>query len=111
MKDGFIEESDRDILGKIMIKKEVSNGPLTYVFVHGISTNMSDDDKAMYNCRVLNTGEHVFSYHDGLHEPESHDWYEVERSRLRYEIKKSDSRSSFMRDELDELTGTSGVKE
>jgi len=99
MKDYEVEESDRDILGKIAVKDECLNGPMQYVFIHGISTNFSDDDKAMYQCRVLNTGEVVFAYRENLiFEP---NWYEVERSRIRFELKKNESLRKYLISELD----------
>lgn len=101
MKDGEVEDSDRELLGKIMVKRECLNAPMQYVFVHGISTNFSDEDKAMYNCRVLNTGETVFAYAENLFVADPIDWYEIERSRIRFGIKKADSMALHLRQELD----------
>jgi len=99
MKDYEVEDSDRDILGKTAVKDECLNGPMQYVFIHGISSNFSEEDKAMYQCRVLNTGEIVFAYRENLiFEP---NWHEVERSRIRFELKKTEDRRKYLVSELD----------
>ena len=97
----MVEDSDRDIIGKIAVKNECENAPMQYVFIHGISEFLSDEDTAMYQCRVLNTGEIVFSYRDNLIFDLT--WYEVERSRIRFKIKDCDDTREYLVSELDKM--------
>lgn len=101
MKDNIIEDSDRELLGKIKVKPGNENGPSRLVYVHGISTNLSDDDRAMYNCHVINTSEIVFAYAEDFQEFTS--WEELEISRLEYEKLKAQRNAKYYKEEELEL--------
>lgn len=98
MKDFLPDEADKEIIGRIAVKAECANAPMEYVFIHGISENFSEEDKPMYQCRVLNTGGIVFAYPENL--IFDADWNAVEKSRMRFNLKKAESTVSFLAREL-----------
>jgi hypothetical protein len=74
---------------KIVVKKETGSSPMKYVVIQSVNFGTISSNKPTFNVLVLNTGDQGSCFiEDLISDPVS--WESVERSRIEFEIKKSE---------------------